>query len=89
MQNGSTRNISDAERWGSMLGGTALTLYGLSRFSRGGWILTAFGLLLFRRGATAHCDTYELFGVSTAEESSMLPPHGDPLSHQLRRVRED
>ncbi|HEY7497966.1 MAG TPA: DUF2892 domain-containing protein [Vicinamibacterales bacterium] len=88
MKTGSTRNISDAERWGSMIGGAALTLYGLSRFSRGGWILSAFGVLLFRRGATAHCHTYDLFGVSTAEGSDMLPPHGDPLSHQLRGIRE-
>lgn len=83
-----TRNISDAERWASMAGGTALTLYGLSRFRRQGWILAAFGLLLFRRGASGHCHTYDVLGVSTAEESGMLPPHGDPLSHQLRGVRQ-
>jgi hypothetical protein len=82
------RNISGAERWGSMVAGAALTLYGLSRFRRGGWILSAFGVLLLRRGATGHCHTYDLLGVSTAEDSSMLPPHGDPLSHQLRGVRQ-
>ena len=39
------------------------------------------GALLFRRGATAATrHTYDLLGVSTSEESSMLPPHGDPLS---------
>ena len=79
-----SRNISDAERWGSIAAGAALTLYGLSRLRRNGWMLAAFGVLLFRRGASGHCHTYDLLGVSTAERSDMLPPHGDPLSHQLR-----
>jgi uncharacterized membrane protein len=81
-------NISTAERWGSMLGGAALTLYGLSRLRRGGWILAGFGVLLFGRGAGGHCRTYDLLGVSTAERSDMLPPHGDPLDDQLRGVRQ-
>jgi uncharacterized membrane protein len=82
-----SRNISDAERWASMAGGAALTLYGLSRLRRHGWTLIPFGVWLFRRGSTGHCVTYDVLGVSTAEmaeRSSMLPPHGDPLSHQLR-----
>lgn len=83
------RNISDVERWASLASGTALTLYGLSRLRRHGWILAAFGILLFRRGATGHCHTYQWLGVNTAEDSSMLPPHGDPLADQLRRVRQD
>jgi uncharacterized membrane protein len=82
------RNISDAERWASMAGGAALTLYGLARFRRRGWILATFGILLLRRGATGHCHTYDYLGGSTAEGSSMLPPHGDPLSDQLRGVRQ-
>jgi uncharacterized membrane protein len=84
MKRSRARNISEAERWGSMVGGAALTLYGVSRFRRHGWILAAFGVFLFRRGATGYCHTYDALGVSTAEGSSMLPPHGDPLSHQLR-----
>ena len=78
------RNISEAERWGSMVGGAALVLYGVSRLRPHGWILATLGILLFRRGATAHCHTYDILGIGTAEGSSMLPPHGDPLSHQLR-----
>jgi hypothetical protein len=61
------RNISEGERWGSMLAGTALTLYGLSRLRRHGWILATFGVLLFRRGAAGHCYTYDVMGVSTAD----------------------
>jgi len=61
------RNISDAERWLSVVAGVALTAYGLTK-RRGSarWMLAAFGGLLVRRGASGHCDTYELFGVNTA-----------------------
>ena len=65
-------NVGDRERWGSMIGGAALTLYGLSRLRRRGWMLAAFGVLLFRRGATGYCHTYDFLGVSTARESDML-----------------
>jgi len=82
------RNMHDVERWLSIAGGAALTAYGLGRRQRLGWMLATFGLWLLRRGASGHCQTYELLGVSTAEGSGMLPPHGDPLSHQLRGVRQ-
>ena len=49
-----------------MIGGAALTAYGLSRFRKGGWILAGFGVLLFRRGAIGHCFTYDLLGLGTA-----------------------
>jgi uncharacterized membrane protein len=77
MSNHPAVNISDRERWGSMIGGAALTLYGLSRVRRHGWILAAFGVLLFRRGATGHCHTYDLLGVSTARDSDMLDSYDD------------
>jgi uncharacterized membrane protein len=76
-------NINDRERWGSMVGGAALTLYGLSRLRRRGWILAAFGVLLFRRGATGHCQTYDLLGLSTARESDMLDSYDDRSSADL------
>ena len=65
-------NMSETDRWGSQLLGAAMTVYGLSRWRRGGWILAGFGVLLFRRGFTGHCHTYDLFGVSTAQSSA--PP---------------
>ena len=58
--------MSDADRWGSQLLGAAMTIYGLSRWRRGGWVLAGFGLLLVRRGVSGHCYTYDLLGVSTA-----------------------
>jgi uncharacterized membrane protein len=61
------RNISDAERWLSIVAGLGLTAYGLAR-RRGAarWGFAAFGGLLVRRGASGHCDTYELLGINTA-----------------------
>lgn len=64
------RNISDAERWGSMATGIGLAAYGLSRRRGAGWLLAIGGALLFRRGLTGHCDTYELLGVNTAGTGS-------------------
>ena len=60
------RNISDAERWVSMLAGVGLTAYGLSRRRLAGWAVASMGALLVRRGMTGHCDTYELLGLNTA-----------------------
>jgi uncharacterized membrane protein len=67
------RNISETERWGSTIGGAALTLYSVSRRRRNGSILAVFGLLLFRRGFSGHCHTYDLLNMSTAEGSAVLP----------------
>lgn len=58
-------NISDAERWFSIGAGIAMTIYGLTR-RRGGWVLAGLGAWLVQRGASGHCYTYQLLGVSTA-----------------------
>jgi uncharacterized membrane protein len=57
------RNISDAERRGSMAAGVAMTLYGANRLTWFGAILAVSGALLFRRGATGYCHTYHLLGI--------------------------
>jgi uncharacterized membrane protein len=57
--------MSEAERWGSVAAGAALTVYGFTRFRRRGWILSIFGILLVRRGATGHCVTYDMLGINT------------------------
>lgn len=61
------RNIGDVERWLSIAAGLGLATYALAR-RRGvaRWTLAGFGALLVRRGASAHCETYELFGINTA-----------------------
>jgi uncharacterized membrane protein len=77
-------NMSAADRWASMIGGAALTYYGLRRFRRGGWILSGFGVLLFRRGATGHCFTYDLLGITTAIGGTRQRPGGDNVRHADR-----
>jgi uncharacterized membrane protein len=60
-------NVGDKERMYSVLGGAALGLYGLSRFSLGGLVLAAVGGSLVYRGMTGLCSLYLALEVSTAE----------------------
>jgi len=59
-------NVGDTERLMSVLGGSALGLFGLSRFSLGGLALAAAGGSLIYRGMTGHCSLYQALDVSTA-----------------------
>jgi uncharacterized membrane protein len=69
-----TRNISEPERWLSVIFGSALAAYGLKRRSLPGIALSGVGGALVWRGATGHCMVYEAAGISTAE------PQGDNVS---------
>lgn len=60
-------NVSDAERWLSLLGGGALASYGLARGGLAGLALAVAGGSLVYRGATGHCPLYQSLGFSTAE----------------------
>jgi uncharacterized membrane protein len=62
------QNVSDPERWVSVIIGSALAAYGLKKRNAGGLIIGAIGGALLYRGASGHCDLYGVFGVSTAEE---------------------
>jgi uncharacterized membrane protein len=64
------RNLSDLERWGSIVVGAGLTVYGLSRLKSTGLMHATVGTLLLRRGLTAHCDLYEAIGINTAGTGS-------------------
>jgi len=59
-------NISQAERWASIIGGSTLAVLGLSKRSAGGLAAAAAGAFLVQRGATGHCHLMEAFGKSTA-----------------------
>jgi uncharacterized membrane protein len=59
-------NVSETERWISLIGGTSLAAWGLARRDKGGLGLTALGGFLLWRGATGHCDMYQAFGINTA-----------------------
>jgi len=64
------RNVSEPERWFSMVGGAGLAAYGISRRSTSGWIVAGLGALLFRRGMSGHCHAYDLLGINTAGAGS-------------------
>jgi uncharacterized membrane protein len=61
-------NVGDAERAVSTVGGAALALYGLSRFSFGGLVLAAVGGMLGYRGLSGHCDVYQALGIDRGSE---------------------
>ncbi|HYH07602.1 MAG TPA: SRPBCC family protein [Thermoanaerobaculia bacterium] len=64
----SAKNVSDPERWISVIAGSALAAYGLKMRSLPGLVLGAVGGALVWRGATGHCMVYESMGLSTAED---------------------
>lgn len=64
----SETNVSEPERWISVIAGSALAAYGLKMRSIPGLVLAGVGGALVWRGATGHCMVYESMGLSTAEE---------------------
>jgi uncharacterized membrane protein len=68
----SHHNIAEIERWLSLLGGGALTLYGLTRGRLGGLAIALFGGGLLYRGTTGYCPLYRALGVSTAKQVGAL-----------------
>ena len=81
------RNVGDAERWVSVVGGAALAVYGLDRRDLGGGLLAVLGAELIRRGATGHCHVYEALSVSTASDFTAHGPHRDLPSSPAATVR--
>lgn len=62
-------NVGRAERWISVLAGSALTVYGLDRRDRSGGVLALLGAALVHRGVTARCPVYAALSVSTAGDA--------------------
>ena len=62
------KNVDDVERVMSVIGGTALALWGLSRFSMTRLSIAAVGASLVYRGVTGYCSLYQKLGLSTADE---------------------
>jgi uncharacterized membrane protein len=81
------KNVSEAERWLSLLGGTALALYGLERRDLQGGLLAVLGAELVRRGATGHCLLYDALNVSTASDATAHGPHRDLPASPAATVR--
>ena len=60
-------NMSETERMVSIVGGSALALYGLSRLSPTSLVLLAGGLYAVYRGSSGHCHVYESAGIDHAD----------------------
>jgi len=74
-------NVGEYERWASVLGGSALAIYGLTRSSLPGLGLAALGGAFIYRGLTGHCDCYAALGINTADRprganASVAAGHG-------------
>jgi uncharacterized membrane protein len=54
----SATNLSEVERWASLLGGALLAAYGLQQRSRAGYLLASSGGALIAIGATGYCPAY-------------------------------
>lgn len=67
-QNGANQNfmanLGDSERWASLLGGSALAVYGLTRRSPLGVALAAVGGDFVMRGATGNSLIYQALGIN-------------------------
>jgi|GEM_PF-1931081 len=65
-------NVNERERLVSLIGGTGLVVYGLTRCSLKGLGLACAGSYLIYRGLTGHCPVYEVAKVSTASRTERL-----------------
>lgn len=63
-------NVSNPERWLSIVARAAIAVYGVTRRSVSGVILAGIGGGLVWRGATGHCVVYDALGLSSAPEES-------------------
>jgi uncharacterized membrane protein len=72
------QNVGELERWASVVAGTAIAAFGLSRRNAGGTAAALIGGALVWRGATGHCPVYDSLGMSTAglEKRQVSVPYG-------------
>jgi uncharacterized membrane protein len=80
-------NVSDVERWASLIGGAALTAYGLKRMSLSGLFLAICGGGFVYRGITGHCPCYAALGINTAKPkapaTSVPAGHGNKVERSI------
>jgi uncharacterized membrane protein len=75
-------NVGEVERWASLLGGGALTAFGLARGTLGGLGLALAGGALVYRGLSGHCPMYGALGLSTAGPRG--PATSVPAGHGVK-----
>jgi uncharacterized membrane protein len=77
-------NLSDRERWLSLVGGGLLGVFGLTRGNLPGFALACVGGALIQRGLTGHCYAYEALGIDTARHG---PQVSVPTGHGIKLAR--
>jgi len=87
LRTGEFKNVGEAERYSSILGGLGLILAGLSRRGIGAVALGALGAALIQRGVTGHCSLYSGMGVNgtTAEAETERSGVPDNVGIKLER----
>src|SRR4051812_10726419 len=71
------QNVELPERIGSIVAGSALALYGLSRRSLGGALLALLGGSLLYRGSTGYCALYRQLGINSRQMNDEAGVPGD------------
>ena len=66
---GTAQNVGDAERMISLIGGTVIGLYGITRGTLSGLAIAGIGGALAWRGLSGNCSVYRAFGISTNRET--------------------
>jgi len=64
-----SQNVNDRERWVSVVLGSAVAAYGLTRRSIAGTVIAGLGGALVWRGASGHCAVYDALGITSIPES--------------------
>lgn len=72
-------NVSDVERWGSLVMGALLLFIGLANKTLKSALMIVAGLYLLYRGFSGHCAVYEILRINTAEyrapkQGPQMPP---------------
>jgi uncharacterized membrane protein len=83
-------NVGEFERLGSIVGGGALVVAGLSRRSLPGLLIAGLGGLFILRGVAGHCRMYDTLGVSTAarpERSGVRDQSGHRIDKSITIAR--
>ena len=77
-------NVGTPERWFSVVAGSAIAAYGLTRRSISGLVLAGLGGALVWRGASGHCNVYESLGISTSGAESQGEQVSVPYGRGIR-----
>lgn len=81
-QDNSCVNVGSQERQLSLLVGGSILVGGLLLARTRSLMTAAIGLGLLYRGYTGHCLTYELLGMTTAEEGESMERPAAALPHR-------